>query len=75
MLRQIPSNMILCKVGAPVWLSFIVVSWGLCAMLFAAMKTETEFYVLRFLLGLTESGTFPGMVSTAPAACCAGCEG
>ena len=58
---QVPSNMILVRVGAPRWLSFIVVSWGLCATLFAAMRTETEFYVLRFLLGLTECGTFPGM--------------
>jgi hypothetical protein len=54
--------MILVKVGAPVWLSFIVVAWGCCAMAFAAMKTEAEFYALRFLLGLTECGTFPGMV-------------
>lgn len=58
--------MILVRVGAPIWLSTIVVSWGMCATLFAAMKTETEFYVLRFLLGVTECGTFPG---AHPAAC------
>ena len=58
---QVPSNMMLVRVGAPKWLSFIVVSWGLCASLFAFMQSETEFYVLRFLLGLTECGTFPGM--------------
>ena len=57
---QVPSNMILVRVGAPKWLSIIVVSWGVCATLFAAMKTETEFYILRFLLGVTECGTFPG---------------
>ena len=52
--------MILVRVGAPKWLSMIVVSWGVSATLFAAMKTRTEFYVLRFLLGVTECGTFPG---------------
>ena len=57
---QIPSNMILVRMGAPKWLSMIVVSWGVCATLFAAMKTKTDFYVLRFLLGVTECGTFPG---------------
>lgn len=57
---QVPSNMILVRVGAPIWLSVIVISWGFVATLFAGLKTANEFYILRFLLGVAECGTFPG---------------
>ncbi|KAK9909692.1 hypothetical protein WJX75_006123 [Coccomyxa subellipsoidea] len=60
-LFQVPSNMILVRVGAPIWLSVIVISWGFVATLFAGLKTANEFYILRFLLGVAECGTFPGM--------------
>ncbi|BDA42609.1 Putative tartrate transporter [Coccomyxa sp. Obi] len=60
-LFQVPSNMILVRVGAPLWLSVIVISWGFVATLFAGLKTAHEFYILRFLLGVAECGTFPGM--------------
>ncbi|KAK9816765.1 hypothetical protein WJX72_004884 [[Myrmecia] bisecta] len=60
-LCQIPSNLVLVKLGAPTWLSVIVVAWGIVATAFAGMKSTTQFYVLRLLLGVTEAGTFPGM--------------
>lgn len=55
--------MILVRVGAPLWLSVIVISWGFVATLFAGLKTANEFYILRFLLGVAECGTFPGECS------------
>ena len=58
---QIPSNLILVRVGAPLWLSVLIVSWGICATAFAGIKGQLSFYTLRLLLGATESGTFPGM--------------
>lgn len=58
---QIPSNLILVRVGAPRWLSVLIVSWGIVATAFAATQGKWSFYILRLLLGATESGTFPGM--------------
>eukprot|EP00884_Botryococcus_braunii_P019552 jgi/Botrbrau1/6280/Bobra.0129s0025.1 len=60
-LFQVPSNLLLVKLGGSCWLSVIVVSWGIVASAFACMRTVTQFYGLRLLLGITESGTFPGM--------------
>eukprot|EP00891_Asterochloris_glomerata_P009901 jgi/Astpho2/9901/Aster-06613 len=60
-LCQVPSNLILMKVGAPLWLSIIIVSWGVTATAFAGLNGTTSFYVLRLLLGCTEAGTFPGI--------------
>ncbi|MBL1265886.1 MFS transporter [Methylomicrobium sp. RS1] len=62
MLFEIPSNLILEKVGAKLWLTRIMVTWGLicCAMVF--IETPQGFYILRFLLGLAEAGSFPGMI-------------
>lgn len=59
---EIPSNMILHRVGAKVWLSRIMVTWGLAsaAMMFA--HDETSFYVLRFILGVAEAGFSPGVI-------------
>jgi MFS family permease len=56
--------MILVRVGAPIWLSVVVISWGIVATSFAWLKTANQFYVLRFLLGVAECGTFPGDVLT-----------
>eukprot|EP00892_Ulva_mutabilis_P008593 jgi/Ulvmu1/6105/UM027_0083.1 len=58
---QIPSNIILARIGAPLWLAVIVSLWGLCAMMLAAMRGATHFLVLRVLLGVFEAGTFPGV--------------
>ncbi|MGV7240804.1 MFS transporter [Caballeronia sp. M23-90] len=59
---EIPSNMMLHRVGAKVWLSRIMVTWGLAsaAMMFA--HNETAFYVLRFILGVAEAGFSPGVI-------------
>lgn len=59
---EIPSNLILHRVGAKVWLSRIMVTWGLAsaAMMFA--HDETSFYVLRFILGVAEAGFSPGVI-------------
>ena len=68
-----PSNLILMKVGAPLWLSIIIVSWGVTATAFAGLNGPTSFYVLRLLLGCTEAGTFPGVGHRRcclPGACC-----
>jgi ACS family tartrate transporter-like MFS transporter len=61
-LFEIPSNMILARVGARRWLARIAITWGLltCAML--VVQTPTQFYVARFALGVAEAGLFPGVI-------------
>ncbi len=61
-LFEVPSNILLYKVGARMWLSRIMVTWGLVssAMMFA--HTENVFIFLRFLLGVSEAGFFPGVI-------------
>lgn len=54
-------QLMLVKFGAPTWLSFIIISWGMVATAFASLRNVFQFYALRLLLGVTESGTFPGM--------------
>ena len=57
---QVPSNLILLRLGAPTWLGVTIIAWGVVAALFAALRNTAEFYILRFLLGITECGAFPG---------------
>lgn len=59
---EVPSNLIMHRVGARLWMCRIMVTWGLvsAAMMFA--HDETTFYVLRFLLGVAEAGFFPGVI-------------
>lgn len=59
---EIPSNYIMTKVGPRLWLARIMITWGLIAAGFAFVKTDTQFYVMRFLLGLAEAGCFPGII-------------
>ncbi|PWF25160.1 MFS transporter [Corticimicrobacter populi] len=61
-LLEVPSNLIMHRVGARMWMCRIMVSWGLisAAMMFA--HNETIFYVLRFALGVAEAGFFPGVI-------------
>jgi MFS transporter, ACS family, tartrate transporter len=59
---EIPSNLLLHKLGARVWLTRIIVTWGCLAGLTAFVHNVTQLYVLRFLLGLAEAGYFPGIV-------------
>ena len=54
----------LCRVGPPRFLGGILVAWGLVASLFAWMQTAAHFYILRFILGLAESGAYPGPALT-----------
>ena len=59
---EIPSNLLLHKIGARVWLARILITWGIVAMLTGLARTAGHVYVLRFLLGVAEAGYFPGIV-------------
>ncbi|MFL6027282.1 MAG: MFS transporter, partial [Friedmanniella sp.] len=59
---EIPSNILLHKVGARWWLARIMVTWGLVAAAFAFVQGPASFYALRFLLGVAEAGFFPGVI-------------
>ena len=61
-LFEVPSNLMLQKVGARVWMCRICVTWGLLSMLTAFVTEPLGFYVLRFLLGAAEAGLYPGMI-------------
>jgi D-galactonate transporter len=61
-LFEVPSNLILERVGARIWIARIMISWGLVSSSFMFMWSEWSFYSLRFLLGVTEAGFFPGMI-------------
>jgi len=59
---EVPSNVILHKVGARVWIARIMITWGIVSMATMFVTTPTMFYVMRFLLGLAEAGFFPGII-------------
>ena len=59
---ELPSNVMMEKYGAKVWLTRIMVSWGIVSFLMAFVQNETMFYVLRFLLGAAEAGFFPAVI-------------
>ena len=59
---EVPSNVILEKVGARRWFARIMVSWGIVTILLAYTSSPTMFYILRFLLGACEAGFFPGVL-------------
>jgi len=61
-LLEVPSNLILARVGARRWMARIMISWGIVASAMMFVRTPLQFYVLRFLLGVTEAGFFPGIV-------------
>jgi ACS family tartrate transporter-like MFS transporter len=61
-LFEVPSNLILERVGPRRWIARIMVSWGLVSMAMAFVQGETSFHALRFLLGLAEAGFFPGII-------------
>lgn len=61
-LFEIPSNLILHRVGARVWLARIMVTWGLLAACMAFASTDSLFSGLRFMLGIAEAGFFPGVI-------------
>lgn len=59
---EVPSNILLHKVGAKWWLARIMVTWGIVAVAFMFVTGTTSFYILRFLLGVCEAGFFPGVI-------------
>jgi len=61
-LFEVPSNVILTRVGARRWICRIMATWGVISAANAFVATPMEFYVLRFLLGLAEAGFAPGMI-------------
>ena len=61
-LFEIPSNLLLHRIGARVWIARILLTWGLVAMLTGFVHTVQQLYIARFLLGLAEAGYFPGIV-------------
>jgi ACS family tartrate transporter-like MFS transporter len=59
---EIPANLLLYRFGARRWLAAIMFAWGLLAMGMMFVRTPTEFYVMRFVLGMAEAGFFPGIL-------------
>ncbi|MDB5979049.1 MAG: major facilitator superfamily 1 [Pseudomonas sp.] len=62
LLFEIPSNLILVRVGARRWIARIMITWGMASAAMMFVHTETMFYVLRFLLGVLEAGFVPGVI-------------
>src|SRR5579859_989338 len=62
LLLEIPSNLILEKVGARRWIARIMLTWGLVAMAMALVRGPLSFYAMRILLGVAEAGFFPGVI-------------
>ena len=61
-LFEVPSNVILHRVGARVWIARIMVTWGVISAGMMFVESATSFYVMRFLLGVAEAGFFPGII-------------
>jgi MFS transporter, ACS family, tartrate transporter len=61
-LCEVPSNLILHRVGARRWIARIMISWGAISVSMIFVRTTRSFYILRFLLGAAEAGFFPGVI-------------
>jgi len=61
-LFEVPSNILLEKVGARLWIARIMITWGLVSAAMALVQGERSFYLVRFLLGMAEAGFFPGII-------------
>jgi ACS family tartrate transporter-like MFS transporter len=61
-LFEVPSNLVLYRTGARLWIARIMVTWGLAASTMMLVHTPGSFYALRFLLGVAEAGFFPGII-------------
>jgi MFS transporter, ACS family, tartrate transporter len=59
---EVPSNLILERVGARRWIARIMISWGIVAIAMIAVRGAASFFALRFILGLAEAGFFPGAI-------------
>src|SRR5689334_803961 len=61
-LLEVPSNLVLARVGARLWIARIMITWGLISAAMMFVQSAPAFYVLRFLLGAAEAGFFPGII-------------
>ncbi|KVD53783.1 MFS transporter [Burkholderia ubonensis] len=61
-LFEVPSNLILHRVGARIWIARVMITWGIVSAVSAFAAGPAGFYVLRFLLGVAEAGFFPGII-------------
>ncbi|AOJ83447.1 hypothetical protein WS86_22525 [Burkholderia savannae] len=61
-LFEIPSNLIMHRVGARFWITRIMITWGALSVAMALVRGETSFYAMRLLLGAAEAGLFPGVM-------------
>ena len=61
-LFEVPSNVVLARIGARVWIARIMITWGIVSGLMAATAGPASFLTLRFLLGIAEAGFFPGII-------------
>jgi ACS family tartrate transporter-like MFS transporter len=61
-LLEVPSNLILARVGARLWIARIMITWGILASAMIFVRTPLEFYTARLLLGMAEAGFFPGII-------------
>jgi sugar phosphate permease len=61
-LFEVPSNLLLVRIGARRWIARIMISWGILASVMMFVRTPMQFYVLRFLLGVAEAGFFPAIL-------------
>ena len=59
---EIPSNIIMSKVGARFWIARIMITWGIIEILTGFVQNSTHLYIARFLLGIAEAGFFPGII-------------
>ena len=59
---EVPSNLILQRVGASLWIARIMITWGIIAAAMMFVRGKGSFYLLRFLLGAAEAGFFPGIL-------------
>lgn len=61
-LFEVPSNLILARVGARLWIARIMITWGVLSVAMMYVSGPTSFYVLRFMLGVAEAGFLPGII-------------
>lgn len=61
-LFEVPSNVLLHRLGARIWIARIMITWGLLSAAFVFVQTPATFYAMRFLLGLAEAGFYPGII-------------
>ncbi|MGA3249495.1 MAG: MFS transporter, partial [Paraburkholderia sp.] len=59
---EVPSNLLMYRLGARVWMSRIMITWGIVSACTAFVHDASSFYALRVLLGIAEAGFFPGII-------------